>query len=101
MPVTARLSQRFYERLGDNVANELVDWFNLVDATYRKDLKDLNELNFARFDATLGQRFAEADATLEQRFGDFETRLMRWMFTFWSTTLLALAGLALAVMRVR
>ena len=27
MPVTARLSQLFYERVGEQVANELVDWF--------------------------------------------------------------------------
>jgi hypothetical protein len=30
-----------------------VDWFNAVDATYRSDLRELNELNFSRFDAGL------------------------------------------------
>ena len=53
MPVTARLSRRFYEAFGDEIANELVEWFNQVDATYRSDLKELNDLNFARFDAKL------------------------------------------------
>jgi tRNA U34 5-methylaminomethyl-2-thiouridine-forming methyltransferase MnmC len=67
MPVTARLSKAFYDRLGEEVANELVDWFNQVDATYRTDLRELNELNFARFDATLEQRVAYLDAKLEQR----------------------------------
>ena len=51
MPVTAKLSRKFYEKLGDDVANELVEWFNVVDATYRSDLTQLNDLNFARFDA--------------------------------------------------
>jgi hypothetical protein len=41
------------DRLGEQVVNELVDWFNQVDATYRADLKQLNELNFARFEAKL------------------------------------------------
>lgn len=59
MPVTARLSRLFYERLGEEIANELVEWFNAVDATYRADLRELNELNFARFDAKLEQRLAE------------------------------------------
>src|SRR5213594_1446698 len=59
MPVTAKLSRKFYEKLGDEVANELVEWFNLVDATYRSDLRELNELNFARFDAKVEQRVAE------------------------------------------
>ena len=35
MPVTARLSKRLYDVLGENVANELVDWFNTVDLTHR------------------------------------------------------------------
>ena len=67
MPVTAKLSRGFYEKLGDELANELVEWFNQVDATYRTDLRELNELNFARFDAKLEQRFAESDAKWEER----------------------------------
>ena len=45
MPVTARLSRRFYETFGDDLANELVNWFNDVDAIYRSDLRELNDLN--------------------------------------------------------
>lgn len=74
MPVTAKLSQRFYQAFGDDVTNELVEWFNRVDATYRADLRELNELNFARFDATVGQRFAESDAKWEGRFAAFDAR---------------------------
>lgn len=33
VPVTAKLSKRFYGVLGEDVANELVDWFNAVDLT--------------------------------------------------------------------
>ncbi len=65
MPVTAKLSRKFYEALGEDVANELVDWFNAVDATYRTDLRELNELNLARFDAKLEQRVVQLDAKLE------------------------------------
>ncbi|HEV2749181.1 MAG TPA: hypothetical protein VGV12_01510 [Gemmatimonadales bacterium] len=75
MPVTAKLSRKFYERLGDDVANELVEWFNLVDATYRTDLRELNELNFARFDAKVEQRWAQLDAKLEQRSAQLEAKL--------------------------
>ena len=59
MPVTARLSKQFYDRLGEQIANELVEWFNQVDAASREDLRAFNELNFARFDAKLEQRFAQ------------------------------------------
>jgi len=37
MPVTAKLSRMFYERFGDDLTNELVEWFNQVDATYRSE----------------------------------------------------------------
>jgi molybdopterin converting factor small subunit len=65
MPVTAKLSRKFYEVFGDEIANELVTWFNDVDATYRSDLRELNELNFARFDAKVEQRLAELHAKLD------------------------------------
>ena len=70
--------------LGEDVANELVEWFNAVDATYRAELREANESNFARFDAKLGQRIAE-----------LKSELLKWMFLFWATTGLALGGLFL------
>ncbi len=108
MPVTARLSKRFYDVLGEDVANELVDWFNAVDLTYRADLRELNELNFARFDAKLEQRLAELRAELLTEIAglrlDFRTELqqvrtglLRWMFGFWVSTLLGIAGLLVAL----
>ena len=95
MPVTAKLSRKFYDTFGDEIANELVEWFNQVDATYRTELRELNELNFARFDAKLEQRIAELRAELatlegrllarlgvvEGRFGTLEGRLVRWLFS--------------------
>jgi hypothetical protein len=112
VPVTARLSQRFHDKLGEDIANELVDWFNAVDATYRADLRELNELNFTRFDAKLEQRLAELRselraefqvgfaaqgarldvlrAELRQGMADLRGELLRWAFLFWVTTLGAL-----------
>jgi hypothetical protein len=87
VPVTAKLSKRFYDVLGEDVANELVEWFNAVDLTYRSDLRELNELNFARF-----------DAKLEQRLTELRLDLLRWMFGFWATTMLTLAGLTIALL---
>jgi hypothetical protein len=86
MPVTAKLSKHFYDVLGEDIANELVEWFNSVDATYRSDLRELNELNFGRFDAKVEQRvaelraemqegFARADAKLEQRVSQLDAKL--------------------------
>src|SRR5436190_14734855 len=64
VPVTAKLSRKFYERFGDAIATELVDWFNAVDETYRNQLKEINELNWERFKAHLDARIAELRAEM-------------------------------------
>jgi len=79
-PVTAKLSKRFYDVLGEDVANEL------------------NELNFARFDAKLEQRLVELRAKLHDEIGRLRIDLLRWMFGFWATTMLTLAGLTIALL---
>ena len=82
VPVTAKLSREFYEKFGDTIADELVNWFNQVDATYRGDLRELNELNFARFDAKLEQRVAQLDAKLEQRLAQLDAKLEQRLAEF-------------------
>ena len=77
MPVTAKLSRKFYERFGDDIANELVDWFNMVDATYRSELGELNELNYARFDARLEQRAVEIEAKIDRLAVELEAKIDR------------------------
>jgi hypothetical protein len=126
MPVTARLSRRFYEALGDDIANELVDWFNAVDLTYRTELRELNDLHWARMDARL-EAFAaelramearfdgklrELEARTDARFDSLqsllgrqlaETRadLVKWMFVFWAGTMLTMIGFMVAVIKLR
>lgn len=125
MPVTAKLSKAFYDKMGDQVATELTEWFNNVDAAYRGALRELNELNFARFDAKVEQRFAQSDTKWEQRFAQVDARFAqiearltqfatkadlaqlearierrfgeqtRWLFAMWATVLIALLGLYL------
>jgi hypothetical protein len=81
-----------------------VNWLNDVDASYRADLRQLNELNFARFDAKLDQRLAESDAKWEHRIAELrveiqKTRadLIKWMFAFWAPTALAVLGTGVGV----
>jgi hypothetical protein len=118
MPVTAKLSRKFYETFGDDITNELVDWFNKVDVTYRTELRELNDLNFGRFDAKLEQRIAQLDAKLDSRIAEvkadigalesriearmarFEARIIRWMFLFWAGQAVTTVGLVFGVVRL-
>jgi len=82
MPVTAKLSRKFYETFGDDLANEIVEWFNQVDLTYRTELRDLNDMNFAR---------------LEAKLADLRSELIKWMFLFWVGNVATTIGVAVAV----
>jgi DNA anti-recombination protein RmuC len=124
-----------------SVSSELVNWLNAVDADYRGQLREFNELNFARFDAKLEQRAAALDAKIEQRaaalnakieklgtelraemkaglaelrtemmaglaelrtemakgFEKLGSGLLKWLFGFWASVVLALVLLAFRV----
>ena len=89
-----------------------------MDATYRTELRELNELNFGRFDAKLEQREAQLDAKLDQRIAEvkgvlgmlesrldarmaaFEARIIKWMFLFWVGQAVTTVGLVLGVVRL-
>ncbi len=86
MPVTAKLSSRFYEKLGDDVTNELVTWLNAVDAEFRNELREANDRNWsqlrAEFDAQSARLTAEfrgglAELRTEMRtgFADLRTEM--------------------------
>ncbi len=88
-----------------------MDWFKSVDATYRAELRESNDCNFAHFEAKLEQRLAELEARLKSELGgritalearievgladvrrDLTTRIAGRNFAFWVTTLLAILG---------
>ena len=94
MPITTQFSKQFYDRLGHEIADELVAWFNQVDTSYRSEFRELFDLNFGRFNDRLEReigglrsemegRFVALKAELEQRIAGAEVRLIRWMFLFW------------------
>lgn len=101
MPVTAKLSKQFYEKLGDEVTNELVTWLNAVDDSYRQEFRDLFAANFGQVRAEMTQLRVEMRAEMTQLRGDMgrmearidtkiealKSELLRWMFLFWVGTM--------------
>jgi hypothetical protein len=102
-----------------------VEWFNQVDLTYRTELRELNDLNFARFDARLEQRVAGLEARIDVKITELESRIdvkiaqlesridvkmaqleaklerrlgeqSRWLFAAWLSLLIPIIGLGFA-----
>lgn len=102
MPVTARLSKKFYDHFGDEIAGEFVDWFNSVNSSNKSKLREMNEQDREWFRAELRAvelglkaEFAQMEVKLGQKF----TEMMKWMFVYWSGTMLTLAGLIMVLLR--
>ena len=64
-----------------------------MDAT----LRELNELNFARFDAKLEQRIAQLSAELRVEIQRSRADLIKWMFVFWAPTALGVVSTGIGV----
>jgi hypothetical protein len=69
MPITAALSRTLHEALGPEAAADLVDWMQTVDS-HRLELRELNELNYARVDSRMNAMDSRFDR-MESRLGEF------------------------------
>ena len=118
----AERTLKFYQTFGHDIVGELADWLNAMDLTYRSELRDLNELNVTRFEARLEQGVGEVKTELRREiaalrtetqvgfteirvgFAELESRLtsrlIRWMFLFWTGTTITLLGVAFAITRL-
>ena len=47
MPVTPKLDKALRDRLGDEVANELIDFLNQWEAGRSREVEDMKAFNFA------------------------------------------------------
>ena len=123
MPYTAKFSRRFYDKLGDDVVNELVDWLNTVDLIYKTELKEHTEINLRRVEAVIRSEAVRIEskidveianvrsefkegitelrselkgdiATLRGEMASMRADLIKWMFVFWASTALIMFGLS-------
>lgn len=72
----------------------------MVDASYRSELRELNELNYARFDAKLEQRVAELRSDIQIGLERLETRLTKRLFGFWIAQAATTVGLVFGVVKL-
>lgn len=93
MAITSRLSRRLYDTFGDDAGADMVDWMQQVEAQ-RAELRELNELSVARFEARLGEAEARIIGRLETKIEQCKADLMKWSFVFWVGAVGAIAVLA-------
>ena len=117
MPVSARLSRKLRESLGEESGDDLVTWMVKVEER-RLELQDVvsawrvtTDSRFAALEARMDLRFSEQQRLVESEFegmrhaiAALETRferrfgdLIKWSFVFWCGAIAAVAMLARAL----
>ena len=64
-----------------------------MDASYKTELREMNELNWERFKATLHAEISALCGELRSEMKSMQTDLMKWMFIYWSGTVAAIIGM--------
>ena len=89
-------------------AGKNTEGINTMDSTYLTELRQLNELNYARFEAKVEQRVAELGTEFRTGIADLrsdtarmKTELLKWLIGLLVPATIALGGLIIAVMRLR
>ena len=125
MPVTTRLLQRLHESLGDEATNDLFAWWEEAATVNRAAVREVADLYYARFEARLEKGLAEvrsemavAQSDMDKGFAKVRSEmttglaqmrsemanqradLIKWMFVFWAGTVLPLAGLLIALLKL-
>ena len=100
MTVSARLSHALHQTLGDEAGGDLVNLMQNMDAS-RAELRELNDLNFARIESKFEIMSARIDSKFETMSAGLETKmehrfadLLKWSFVFWVGAGAAIAALA-------
>jgi hypothetical protein len=107
MSISARLSRILHRTLGDQGADDLVNWMTKVESG-RSELAELMSVwrvaTDAKF-AVIDTRFDGVDRRLEsldRRLAALEARmadLFRWSFVFWIGTMATTVGAMIAIAR--
>lgn len=107
MPVTARLLQRLHESLGDEATNDLFSWWEEAATVNRAAIREVADLYYARFDARLEKGLAEVRSETNKGLAEVRSEmanqradLIKWMFIFWVGTVVPLAGLVIALIKL-
>jgi hypothetical protein len=107
MPVTTTLLLKLRETLGDEATRDLVTWVDEATARELSHIRELAQLHYSRFDARLDQRLSDLRADLYGRLEALRTELavqrsdlIKWMLLFWIGTIVPLAGLMVALVKL-
>ena len=100
------LADIYLGRFDERLERRLVE----VDAKLERRIVEMNaklEQRLGEMDAKLERRLWEQDTGIERRFAEMTDRmsaqyrdLLRWLFIFWAGTLIPLAGLMVAVIKL-
>ena len=104
MPVTARTSRTLQQTLGDEPAEDVINWMQKMEADTSR-ISDRIDFQFGQAAAQIDIKFQQHEARVDARFAEFHriisaeinarfNDLLKWSFVFWAGAVGAIAALA-------
>lgn len=93
MSATAGLSRKFYERLGEDVANEMIVWLEGQLRAHSEHLEARLDAKFDQFRMEMRADMRAELATIRTELALLRAELIKWVFLFAATAALAVIGL--------
>jgi hypothetical protein len=101
--IAINISKNLRERLGEDGTQEFVSILNQINTAQMEEMERLNARNFERFQQELVhtrellssqiKQFAEQlRAEFDKKLAEQRADLLKWMFIFWSTTIITIVA---------
>jgi hypothetical protein len=86
--------------LGDEATDDLMAWWDETMVANRAAIRETADLYFERFEAKLEKGLAGVEGRLRAEMAAQRADLLKWMFIFWVSTVVPLAGLVIALYKL-
>ena len=97
MSVTTRATRALQQALGDEPAEDVINWMQKMETDSQR-VADKLDLAFqqheARLEARLDARFAEFHRVISSEINGRFNELLKWLFVFWAGAVGTIAALA-------
>jgi hypothetical protein len=78
----------------------LFAWWDEVATMNRAAVREVADLYYARFEARLEKGLAEVRSEMASGLANQRADLIKWMFIFWIGTMVPLAGVVIALIKL-
>jgi len=86
------ISKNLREKLGEDGTQEFVSLLNQINSAQQEDMERLNGRTFEKFQQELVHARELISGEIDKKLAEQRADLLKWMFIFWSTTIITIVA---------